>query len=170
MKLNHICHPSKCDLVPVICMSSLSLLSDLIKRAKITGIITMPLVAALWATYWRLVFTWRPATDATTEICYKFHVKHCIIFVSPQSNESLWVFPYWNELFCPFYYAIFSLIQSQSSYDAEDYEGAQRLGKKALHMGIASIVIGLLIITISSIVHFTTVIICTKQLNVSRIL
>lgn len=55
-----------------------------------------------------------------------------------------------------------SLIQSQSSYDAEDYEGAQRLGRKALHMGIASLVIGLLIITVFCIVHFTTVLICTK--------
>ncbi|KAI7797789.1 putative transmembrane protein 233-like, partial [Triplophysa rosa] len=50
---------------------------------------------------------------------------------------------------------VFSLM-SQSSYDAEDYEGAQRLGRKALHMGIASLVIGLLIIMVFSIVHFTT--------------
>lgn len=56
-----------------------------------------------------------------------------------------------------------SLIQSQSSYDAEDYEGAQRLGRKALHMGMASLVIGLLIITVFCIVHFTTVLICTKR-------
>ncbi|XP_016341001.1 transmembrane protein 233-like [Sinocyclocheilus anshuiensis] len=50
---------------------------------------------------------------------------------------------------------VFSLM-SQSSYDAEDYEGAQRLGRKALHMGIASLVIGLVIIMIFSVVHFTT--------------
>ncbi|TRY65584.1 hypothetical protein DNTS_015194 [Danionella cerebrum] len=50
---------------------------------------------------------------------------------------------------------VFSLM-SQSSYDAEDYEGAQRLGRKALHMGISSLIIGLLIITIFCIVHFTT--------------
>ncbi|XDV48756.1 hypothetical protein PO909_018128 [Leuciscus waleckii] len=56
---------------------------------------------------------------------------------------------------------VFSLM-SQSSYDAEDYEGAQRLGRKALHMGMASLVIGLLIITVFCIVHFTTVLICTK--------
>ncbi|XP_056585941.1 transmembrane protein 233 [Triplophysa dalaica] len=53
---------------------------------------------------------------------------------------------------------VFSLM-SQSSYDAEDYEGAQRLGRKALHMGITSLVIGLLIIMVFSIVHFTTVLI-----------
>ncbi|XP_016361175.1 transmembrane protein 233-like [Sinocyclocheilus anshuiensis] len=50
---------------------------------------------------------------------------------------------------------VFSLM-SQSSYDAEDYEGAQRLGRKALHMGIASLVIGLVIITVFCVVHFTT--------------
>uniref|UniRef100_A0A672TFH9 Transmembrane protein 233 n=1 Tax=Sinocyclocheilus grahami TaxID=75366 RepID=A0A672TFH9_SINGR len=50
---------------------------------------------------------------------------------------------------------VFSLM-SQSSYDAEDYEGAQRLGRKSLHMGIASLVIGLVIIMIFSVVHFTT--------------
>ncbi|XP_065104020.1 transmembrane protein 233 [Paramisgurnus dabryanus] len=50
---------------------------------------------------------------------------------------------------------VFSLM-SQSSYDTEDYEGAQRLGRKALHMGIASLLIGLLIIMVFIIVHFTT--------------
>ncbi|XP_062310896.1 transmembrane protein 233 [Osmerus eperlanus] len=50
---------------------------------------------------------------------------------------------------------VFSVL-SQNSYDAEDYDGSQRLGRKALHVGIASIIIGLLIITIFSSVHFTT--------------
>ncbi|KAL6456239.1 hypothetical protein MHYP_G00347820 [Metynnis hypsauchen] len=50
---------------------------------------------------------------------------------------------------------VFSMM-SQSSYDNEDYDGSQRLGRKALHMGIASLIIGLLIIMIFCIVHFTT--------------
>ncbi|KAI5094621.1 transmembrane protein 233-like [Silurus meridionalis] len=45
---------------------------------------------------------------------------------------------------------------SQSSYDNEDYDGARRLGRKALHMGIASFIIGILIIMTFCIVHFTT--------------
>ncbi len=95
---DHLCHPSKCDLVRVGCMSK-----------------------------------------------------------SPSSNGLLYeiVFSHGYD---------FSLIQSQSSYDSEDYEGAQRLGRKALHMGIASFVIGLVIITVFSVVHFTTVLICTNIL------
>ncbi|XP_012681677.1 transmembrane protein 233 [Clupea harengus] len=50
---------------------------------------------------------------------------------------------------------VFSMM-AQSSYDEEDYDGAQRLGRKAFHMGIASMVIGIVIIIISTIVHFTT--------------
>ncbi|XP_051951008.1 transmembrane protein 233 [Xyrauchen texanus] len=62
--------------------------------------------------------------------------------------------------FCPAWpiniVALFFSLMSQSSYDADDYEGAQRLGRKALHMGIASLIIGLLIIMVYCIVHFTT--------------
>ncbi|KAM3867681.1 transmembrane protein 233-like [Diretmus argenteus] len=50
---------------------------------------------------------------------------------------------------------VFSVL-AQNSYDVEDYEGSQRLGRKALHMGIASFIIGLIIIIIISAVHFTT--------------
>ncbi|XP_076859472.1 transmembrane protein 233 [Brachyhypopomus gauderio] len=50
---------------------------------------------------------------------------------------------------------VFSMM-SQKSYDNRDYDGAQRLGKLALYMAIASIIIGLLIIAIYCIVHFTT--------------
>ncbi|XP_024275228.1 transmembrane protein 233 [Oncorhynchus tshawytscha] len=50
---------------------------------------------------------------------------------------------------------VFSVL-SQNSYDEEDYEGSARLGRKAFHMAIASMIIGLLIILILSIVHFTT--------------
>ncbi|KAI1900728.1 hypothetical protein AGOR_G00052880 [Albula goreensis] len=62
--------------------------------------------------------------------------------------------------FCPAYpvniVALVFSVLSQSSYDEGDYEGSQRLGRKALHLGIASIIIGLLIIAIYCIVHFTT--------------
>ncbi|XP_030621843.1 transmembrane protein 233-like [Chanos chanos] len=62
--------------------------------------------------------------------------------------------------FCPAWpiniVALVFSIMSQSSYDEEDYEGAQRLGRKALHMGIASMIIGILIIMTFCIVHFTT--------------
>ncbi|KAM9547071.1 transmembrane protein 233-like isoform 2-T2 [Salvelinus alpinus] len=50
---------------------------------------------------------------------------------------------------------VFSVL-SQNSYDEEDYAGSERLGRKAFHMAIASMIIGLLIILILSIVHFTT--------------
>ncbi|XP_034152559.1 transmembrane protein 233 [Esox lucius] len=49
---------------------------------------------------------------------------------------------------------VFSVL-SQTSYDEEDYEGSKRLGRKALHMAIVSMVIGLLIILIFSVLHFT---------------
>ncbi|KAJ8379442.1 hypothetical protein SKAU_G00002200 [Synaphobranchus kaupii] len=62
--------------------------------------------------------------------------------------------------FCPAYpiniVALVFSVLSQSSYDEEDYDGSQRLGRKALQLGIASIIIGLIIITIYVIVHLTT--------------
>lgn len=54
-------------------------------------------------------------------------------------------------------FSLSCLLKSQNSYDEEDYEGSERLGRKAFHMAIASMIIGLLIILILSIVHFTTV-------------
>ncbi|KAL7392043.1 hypothetical protein ABVT39_018720 [Epinephelus coioides] len=50
---------------------------------------------------------------------------------------------------------VFSLL-SQKSYDEEDYDGSKRLGRKALHLGIISFVIGFVIITAYTAVHFTT--------------
>lgn len=38
-----------------------------------------------------------------------------------------------------------------------DYDGSRRLGRMALYVAVASIIIGLLIIAITCIVHFTTV-------------
>ncbi|XP_037634456.1 transmembrane protein 233 [Sebastes umbrosus] len=50
---------------------------------------------------------------------------------------------------------VFSVL-AQRSYDEEDYDGSKQLGRKALHLGIVSFVIGLVIITASTVVHFTT--------------
>ncbi|XP_068994661.1 transmembrane protein 233 [Embiotoca jacksoni] len=50
---------------------------------------------------------------------------------------------------------VFSVL-AQKSYYEQDYDGSQRLGRKALHLGIVSFVIGLVIITACIIVHFTT--------------
>ncbi|XP_040010665.1 transmembrane protein 233 [Xiphias gladius] len=51
---------------------------------------------------------------------------------------------------------VFSVL-AQNSYDEQDYDGSKRLGRKALHLGIISFVIGLIIITGYIIVHFTMV-------------
>ncbi|XP_018587150.1 transmembrane protein 233-like [Scleropages formosus] len=62
--------------------------------------------------------------------------------------------------FCPAYpiniVALVFSVLSQSSYDEGDYEGSRRLGRKALHLALASVVIGILVIAIYCIVHFTT--------------
>ncbi|XP_023249646.1 transmembrane protein 233-like [Seriola lalandi dorsalis] len=50
---------------------------------------------------------------------------------------------------------VFSVL-AQKSYDEQDYDGSKRLGRKALHMGVISFIIGLMIITAYTIVHFTT--------------
>lgn len=47
-------------------------------------------------------------------------------------------------------------VMSRHSYDLGDYEGSRRLGRNALYVAIASIIIGLIIITIICAVHFTT--------------
>ncbi|XP_056131373.1 transmembrane protein 233-like [Lampris incognitus] len=62
--------------------------------------------------------------------------------------------------FCPAYpiniVALVFSIMSRNSYELGDYEGSKRLGRNALYVAIASIIIGLLIIAILCIVHFTT--------------
>ncbi|XP_075952512.1 transmembrane protein 233 [Anarhichas minor] len=63
--------------------------------------------------------------------------------------------------FCPAYpvniVALVFSIMSRTSYYQGDHDGSRRLGRNALYVAVASIVIGLLIIAISCIVHFTTV-------------
>ncbi|XP_061788212.1 transmembrane protein 233 [Nerophis lumbriciformis] len=49
---------------------------------------------------------------------------------------------------------VFSLM-SRSSYYNGDYDGSLRLGRNALYVAIASIFIGLLIIAIICVLHFT---------------
>ncbi|KAM3620833.1 uncharacterized protein V6R79_002652 [Siganus canaliculatus] len=63
--------------------------------------------------------------------------------------------------FCPAYpvniVALVFSIMSRSSYFQGDYDGSRRLGRNALYVAVASIIIGLLIIAITCIVHFTTI-------------
>ncbi|XP_010731792.1 transmembrane protein 233 [Larimichthys crocea] len=62
--------------------------------------------------------------------------------------------------FCPAYpvniVALIFTIMSRNSYYQGDYEGSRRLGRNALYVAIASIIIGLVIIATTCIVHFTT--------------
>ncbi|KAM6927937.1 transmembrane protein 233 [Xenentodon cancila] len=63
--------------------------------------------------------------------------------------------------FCPAYPInivglVFSVMSRKSYYNG-DYDGSRRLGRNALYIAVASIIIGLLIIAITCIVHFTTV-------------
>nr|XP_046240349.1 transmembrane protein 233 [Scatophagus argus] len=62
--------------------------------------------------------------------------------------------------FCPAYpvniVALVFSIMSRNSYYRGDYDGSRRLGRNALYVAVASIVIGLLIIAITCIVHLTT--------------
>ncbi|XP_020863647.1 LOW QUALITY PROTEIN: transmembrane protein 233 [Phascolarctos cinereus] len=61
--------------------------------------------------------------------------------------------------FCPAYpiniVAFVFSIMSLNSFNQGDIEGSKRLGRNAKWVAIASIIIGLVIITISCVVHFT---------------
>ncbi|XP_063310675.1 transmembrane protein 233 [Pelobates fuscus] len=62
--------------------------------------------------------------------------------------------------FCPAYPVnivafVFSLM-ALNSYNDGDIEGSRRLGRNALYVAIASIIIGLLVIATYCVVHFTT--------------
>ncbi|XP_067406386.1 transmembrane protein 233 [Emydura macquarii macquarii] len=62
--------------------------------------------------------------------------------------------------FCPAYpiniVAFVFSIMALNSYNQGDIEGSRRLGRNALWVAVASIIIGLLIIGIYCVVHFTT--------------
>ncbi|KAK2914797.1 transmembrane protein 233-like [Channa argus] len=62
--------------------------------------------------------------------------------------------------FCPAYpvniVALVFSVMSRNSYYHGDYDGSKRLGRNAFYVAVASIIIGLLIIAITCIVHFTT--------------
>ncbi|XP_043978820.1 transmembrane protein 233 [Gambusia affinis] len=62
--------------------------------------------------------------------------------------------------FCPAYpvniVALVFSVMSRNSYYQGDYDGSRRLGRSALYVAIASIIIGLLVIAITCIVHFAT--------------
>ncbi|XP_028829517.1 transmembrane protein 233 [Denticeps clupeoides] len=61
--------------------------------------------------------------------------------------------------FCPAYpiniVALVFSVMSRNSYDEGDYDGSRRLGQNALYVGIASFIIGLVIICIIITVHLT---------------
>ncbi|KAK1156550.1 hypothetical protein AOXY_G25535 [Acipenser oxyrinchus oxyrinchus] len=62
--------------------------------------------------------------------------------------------------FCPAYpvniVALVFSVMSISSYNQGDREGAERLGRNAKWVAMASVIIGLLVIAIYCTVHFTT--------------
>ncbi|XP_071750509.1 transmembrane protein 233 [Centroberyx gerrardi] len=62
--------------------------------------------------------------------------------------------------FCPAYpiniVALVFSIMSRNSYDRGDYDGSRRLGRNALYVAVASIIIGLLVIAILCAVQFTS--------------
>ncbi|XP_018116962.1 transmembrane protein 233 [Xenopus laevis] len=62
--------------------------------------------------------------------------------------------------FCPAYpiniVAFVFSIMALNSYNDGDIEGSKRLGRNALYVSIASIIIGLLVIATYCTVHFTT--------------
>uniref|UniRef100_A0A493TTW6 Transmembrane protein 233 n=1 Tax=Anas platyrhynchos platyrhynchos TaxID=8840 RepID=A0A493TTW6_ANAPP len=63
--------------------------------------------------------------------------------------------------FCPAYpvniVAFVFAVMALNSYNQGDIEGSKRLGRNALWVAVASIIIGLVIIGIYCVVHFTTV-------------
>ncbi|XP_052024377.1 transmembrane protein 233 isoform X1 [Apodemus sylvaticus] len=75
----------------------------------------------------------------------------------PAPNNYLWLTII--SCFCPAYpvniVALVFSIMSLNSYNDGDYEGARRLGRNAKWVAIASIIIGLVIIGVSCVVHFT---------------
>ncbi|XP_070690390.1 transmembrane protein 233 [Pempheris klunzingeri] len=85
----------------------------------------------------------------------------------PKNREAQEIPPLRNYLcltmftcFCPAWpiniVALVFSVLAQKSYYEEDYDGSKQLGRKALHLGIVSFVIGLVIITVYTTVHFTT--------------
>ncbi|NWV21315.1 TM233 protein, partial [Origma solitaria] len=63
--------------------------------------------------------------------------------------------------FCPAYpiniVAFVFAVMALNSYNQGDIEGSKRLGRNALWVAVASIIIGLIMIGIYFVVHFTTV-------------
>ncbi|NWJ02306.1 TM233 protein, partial [Crypturellus undulatus] len=63
--------------------------------------------------------------------------------------------------FCPAYpvniVSFVFAVMALNSYNQGDIEGSKRLGRNALWVAVASIIIGLVIIGIFCVVHFTTV-------------
>ncbi|KAL6094358.1 hypothetical protein STEG23_031163 [Scotinomys teguina] len=83
----------------------------------------------------------------------------------PEPKNYLWLTIV--SCFCPAYpvniVALVFSIMSQNSYNDGDYEGARRLGRNAKWVAIASIIIGLVIIGVSCVVHFSRTSPSTKR-------
>jgi len=76
------------------------------------------------------------------------------------SKQSHWFVSHWfvyRFLFKKSHKLSVSVLQALNSYNQGDIEGSKRLGRNALWVAVASIIIGLVIIGIYCVVHFTTV-------------
>ncbi|OCU01764.1 hypothetical protein XELAEV_18007541mg [Xenopus laevis] len=75
--------------------------------------------------------------------------------------------------FCPAYpiniVAFVFSIMALNSYNDGDIEGSKRLGRNALYVSIASIIIGLLVIATYCTVHFTTAYLSKGEISLSPI-
>ncbi|KAM6119677.1 LOW QUALITY PROTEIN: transmembrane protein 233 [Phoenicopterus ruber ruber] len=76
--------------------------------------------------------------------------------------------------FCPAYpvniVAFVFAVMALNSYNQGDIEGSKRLGRNALWVAVASIIIGLVIIGIYCVVHFTTILFFIEVSDASPIL
>uniref|UniRef100_A0A668SZH8 Transmembrane protein 233 n=1 Tax=Oreochromis aureus TaxID=47969 RepID=A0A668SZH8_OREAU len=93
----------------------------------------------------------KPSLDGSSEFVKNEEAREI-----PPMRSYLWLTMF--TCFCPAWpinivALVFSVLKS---YTHEDYDGSRRLGRKALHLGIASFVIGAVIITAYIIIHFTT--------------
>uniref|UniRef100_A0A3P8N623 Transmembrane protein 233 n=1 Tax=Astatotilapia calliptera TaxID=8154 RepID=A0A3P8N623_ASTCA len=86
----------------------------------------------------------KPSLDGSSDF-----VKNEEARETPPMRSYLWLTMF--TCFCPAWpiniVALVFSVLAQKSYTHEDYDGSRRLGRKALHLGIASFVIGAVIIT-----------------------
>ncbi|KAM6297916.1 transmembrane protein 233 [Aegotheles albertisi] len=75
--------------------------------------------------------------------------------------------------FCPAYpiniVGFVFAVMALNSYNQGDIEGSKRLGRNALWVAVASIIIGLVMIGIYFVVHFTTISVVVRTLHLASI-